>query len=115
MENIMTVLVENLMPNVLDSYATNVSSKLSENNKKHIHTIRQFNTLYPNWDSYNASKPSSIAIDKAITFALSLSEKSIDIFFVAPTPDGDIVVELKDKDASLEFVFSDSLDETFVA
>ena len=85
MENYMTASIEPLMPNVSDNYEPYISLKLSENNKKHIHTIRQFNTLRPNWDSYNANKPSSIAIDKAISFALYLSEKSIDIFFVAPT------------------------------
>lgn len=86
------------------------SFTLSEVNNKQISLIRSFGSLGPNWDSYEANIPSSKAISKAISFAKYLSDKGIDIFFAAPTPDGDILVELTNGGASLEFVFS-SLDD----
>lgn len=83
---------------------------LTEVNKKQIGLIRSFSILNPNWDSYEANEPSSKAISKAISFAKYLSDKGINIFFTAPTPDGDILIELQNEGAHLEFVFS-SIDE----
>ena len=115
MERYPTTSVENQMDYFSDRHEPYPASNLSENNKKHIHTIKQFNALRPNWDSYNANQPSSIAIDKAINFVLYLSEKNIDIFFAAPTPDGDILVELKNNDVHLEFVFSEVVANKIIA
>lgn len=83
---------------------------LSDNNRRQIGFIRSFSSLEDNWDTYGAYKPSNKAITKAIVFAKYLSDKRIEIFFTAPTPDGDIIIELQNKGANLEFLFS-SIDE----
>ncbi len=78
---------------------------ISEANIKAIETIKSFGLLDENWGSYNTSKPSQIAIQKAISFVLFLSEYQLDVFFTAPSPDGDILVEVKQNDARVEFEF----------
>lgn len=90
-------------------------SHVSENNLKTILTLKSFLLLNGNWDSYNAEKPSEIAVTKAISFCLWLSQKSIDIFFTAPIADSDILIELKNGKSNLEFVFSDSNDDKILA
>ena len=65
-----------------------------------------YSTLQNNWDSYNGLKTSSIAIQKAISFVLWLSEYQIDVFYVAPSPDGDVLVEIKKGNVNLEFEFT---------
>lgn len=92
-----------------------INLSILENNKKHIATIQDFAQLPPNWDTYNANKPSLYAIAKAINFAKYLSDKNIDIFFTAPTPDGDVLIELKNKDAYLEFIFSEAVEDKIIA
>ncbi|MGB4840981.1 MAG: hypothetical protein WBP08_18380 [Saprospiraceae bacterium] len=79
---------------------------LTDVNKKQIGLIRSFNSLNSNWDLYGANEPSPKAINKAISFAKYLSDKGIDIYFTAPTPDGDILIELQNEGAHLEFLFS---------
>jgi hypothetical protein len=85
-------------------------SIISNNNRRQIGFIRSYGNLEDNWDTYGADKPSNKAITKAVSFAKYLSDKSIDIFFTAPTPDGDILIELQNEGANLEFLFS-SIDE----
>lgn len=79
---------------------------LSENNLAQISIVRSFLLLKENWDSYNAQKPSFEAIIKAISFSLWLSQRDVEIFFTAPIADGDVLVELKNENANIEFVFS---------
>ena len=52
---------------------------------------------------------------KAVNFAKYLSDKNIDIFFTAPTPDGDVLIELKNKEAHLEFIFSEAVEDKIIA
>lgn len=102
------------IPNIFDNntmtggsgYNTISFGDVSENNIGHIKTIQSFTLLNKNWDSYNAEKPSFEAILKAISFSLWLSQRSVEIFFTAPIADGDILVELKNENANIEFVFS---------
>ena len=44
-----------------------------------------------------------------------LSERGIEVFFVAPTADGDIIIEIKNEAANLEFIFSEAIDDKVVA
>jgi hypothetical protein len=79
---------------------------ISDNNRRQIGLIKSFGSLEDNWDTYGANKPSTKAIIKAVSFAKYLSDKGINIFFTAPTPDGDILIELQNDGANLEFIFS---------
>lgn len=89
---------------------------LSRNNLKHIYSILSYGQLEPDWDSYGASRPSEAAIVKAISFiAQTLSLKRLDVFYTTPTPDGDILVELKNEDCNLEFIFSVDAEDKVLA
>jgi hypothetical protein len=90
-------------------------NNISENNSNIILTLKSFLLLNNNWDSYNAEKPSEIAITKAISFCLWLAQKNIDIFFTAPIADSDILVELKNGNSNLEFVFSSNTNDKILA
>lgn len=79
---------------------------ISQNNIEKILLINSFSTLKRNWDSYDANPTSKNAITKAISFVLWVSEFDQEVFFTAPSPDGNVVVELKNYDAILEFEFS---------
>ena len=78
----------------------------SNANIQAIYTIKSYSELKNNWDSYNGLRTSPIAIQKAISFILWLSEYQIDVFYVAPSPDGDVLVEIKEGNANLEFEFT---------
>ena len=88
---------------------------ISENNRKHIFTLKSFLNLQSNWDSYNSNKPSFIALTKSLSFVQRLSERGIEVFFVAPTSDGDIIIEIKNETANLEFIFSEEVDDKIIA
>ena len=96
----------------INSVPTNFRfNHVSQNNIEKILLINSFSTLKKNWDSYDANQPSKKAIIKAISFILWVSEFDQEIFFTAPSQDGNIIVELKNYDAILEFEFSsDSCD-----
>lgn len=83
-----------------------VGNVVSPNNLKHIVQLKNFASLPQNWDGYNANVPSSNAISKAIEHILWLNTNKLEVYFTAPTRDGDILVEVKVNNASLEFVFS---------
>ncbi|QQS28036.1 MAG: hypothetical protein IPM47_14305 [Sphingobacteriales bacterium] len=77
--------------------------------------IKSYSSLQLNWDTYNAVPPSKQAIQKAITFILWLSEYNIDVFFVAPTPNGEILVEIKEGNANVEIEFSSNSEDSICA
>lgn len=91
--------------------------QLSLINKEAIKTIKAYERLEDNWDSYHGAKTSPNAIKKAISFILWLSKYNIDVYYTAPSPDGDVLVEIRDGQACLEFEFtpdnSDNVCATF--
>lgn len=86
--------------------AEQANYSISSNTVKHIAQIKGFANLETNWDGYNANKPNDIAISKAVEHILWLNKNKVDVFFSAPTRDGDILIEIKEGDARLEFIFS---------
>lgn len=88
---------------------------VSENNSRAIGTINSYKTLKNNWDGYGALSPSDKTITKTVTFILKLSEYDVEVFFVAPTPDGDILVETKFENAALEFELASDSEDTITA
>lgn len=100
----------------IDFPNTNFSyNNISESNINAINLIKSYSSLRSNWDSYNAIPPSNQAIQKAITFILWLSDYNIDVFFVAPTPNGDILVEIKEGNSNIEFEFSNDSEDSICA
>ncbi len=95
---------------VIYSTSTSISNptdKLSEQAGLEINKLYSFLHLPKNWDSYNASKPSKIAVENAIDFTIRLAQRQQFPFFIAPSPNGDILVELKDNNVILEFIFGE--------
>lgn len=92
------------------SYGTSTSisrpgDRISDQALFEISKLYSFLRLPANWDSYGAVPPSKAAVENAIHFTLRLAQKGQMPFFTAPSPDGDILVELKANEVSLEFLF----------
>jgi hypothetical protein len=81
--------------------------KLSEKALFEINKIYSFLQLPENWDSYNSAKPSKTAVENAIDFTVRLAQRQQFPFFIAPSPNGDILIELKDNSVTLEFIFGE--------
>ena len=95
---------------VIFGTSTSVSKptdKLGEQALFEINKLHSFLYLPENWDSYNATKPSKVAVENAIDFTLRLTQRQQFPFFTAPSPNGDILIELKDNNVSLEFIFGE--------
>ncbi len=89
---------------------------LSRNNRKHTDSILEYGNLEKGWDSYGANRPSSVAIAKATSFiAEKLASRGLEVFYTVPTPDGDVLVELKAEGRNLEFIFSETDDNKIIA
>lgn len=84
---------------------------LTPGTEKQINIIKSFESLSPGWDSYNAEIPSATSISKAINFLLFQVPFKLDPFFVAPTSDGDILLEFKHGNSTLELLFGLEQDE----
>ncbi len=79
---------------------------ISDGALKVLAKLQSFRRLSENWDSYEAVRPSMRAIDQAIDLVQSLDQAGQAIYFVAPGPNGEIVVELKGEERSVEVYFN---------
>lgn len=64
--------------------------------------LLSFRRLQENWDSYGTAKPSERAIRAAMDLVQDLDRAGQNVYFVAPGPNGEVVMELKREDRSLE-------------
>jgi hypothetical protein len=83
------------------------TDKLSDQALFEITKLISFLQLPENWDSYNAAKPSKTAVANAIDFTIRLAQRQQSPFYIAPSPNGDVLVELKDNNVTLEFIFGE--------
>ena len=83
------------------------TDKLGERALFEINKLNSFLHLAENWDSYNAARPSKVAVESAINFTLRLTQRQQFPFFIAPSPNGDILIELKEGNVTLEFLFGE--------
>lgn len=81
--------------------------KLNEEILFQINKLFTFLQLPENWDSYGAARPSKRAVENAIDFIIRLSHRQQIPFFIVPSPDGDILVEFKKENVTLEFLFGE--------
>ncbi|MCB9287419.1 MAG: hypothetical protein H6560_08890 [Lewinellaceae bacterium] len=86
-------------------HETDVTPRLSPDALKAISKVKTFLHLTSNWDSYNAAPPSPNAVEQAISFIKQLDRFGIPVYFTAPGPNGEIVVELKNEEKSAEIYF----------
>ncbi len=70
-----------------------------------IKKLKSFRNLRCDWDGYGAEKPAQQSIDKAVKFAEQLGDWEQPIYFVAPGPNGEVLVELKNNDRTIEVFF----------
>jgi len=68
---------------------------LSSPAKEFITKLQSFKSLTPDWDSYGAMPPPAESIDRAIALINKADRNLLPIYFVAPGPNGEVVVEFK--------------------
>ncbi|MDV3310531.1 MAG: hypothetical protein LOY03_17115 [Cyclobacteriaceae bacterium] len=78
---------------------------LSTSAAQFISKIKSFEHLKPNWDSYGAIPPSGDTVEKAVAFVRRADSNLLPVYFVAPGPNGEIVVEFRNgnREASVYF------------
>lgn len=88
---------------------------LSERAKSQIAKLYSFQFLERNWDGYNALPPSNSAIAEASRIARQLDELGKEIYFTAPGPDGEILIEVRTTGKEIEFYFNaDGTNEVYI-
>ncbi len=117
----MNTSVDNITFNILDntihttSTTYGVEFDLSPINTTHVYSIYSYSNLQDNWDSYDAKKPNNSAIIKAINFIIKeLNTRGYEVFYTVPTADGDVLVEIKHKNVTLEFIFSGEVNDKII-
>jgi hypothetical protein len=80
-------------------------SPLSSIAKEFISKVKTFASLNDNWDSYGAVPPSGENVDRAISFIKKADGNLLPLYFVAPGPNGEIVIEFNknNKEAAAYF------------
>lgn len=87
--------------------ATLHKHRISDNASAAVRKLQSFRQLNTDWDSYGAAKPSGTAITEAIHLVRSLDRVGKAVYFVAPGPDGEILVELRQAEQSVEVYFDE--------
>jgi len=76
--------------------------------------LQSFRQLKENWDGYNAAEPSEHAIRAAVRLVEDLDRAGQKVYFVAPGPNGEIVVEIRRGDRSLEVYIDEQGNREYV-
>ena len=76
--------------------------ELSNPTKQFITKLHSFKSLEQNWDSYGAQPPSNNSVEAAISFVKKADKNDLPLYFVAPGPNGELVIEFRkgNKEAS---------------
>ena len=80
-------------------------NELTDEAREVLSKIRSFSRLGENWDSYGAARPSKIALQNAFSFVKQLARLQVPVFFAAPGPSGEALVELQGGNKSIEVTF----------
>lgn len=67
--------------------------------------IKAYSSLSTNWDTYNGIAPSDEVINRALDCVKWLKDNGVEVYYTAPSPNGDIVVEIRKGECSIEFEF----------
>ncbi|MER3525228.1 MAG: hypothetical protein C4326_14580 [Ignavibacteria bacterium] len=79
--------------------------ELTDRAREILSRIKSFSRLRENWDSYGAQQLSNVAIQNAFAFVAMADRLRLPLFFTAPGPDGEILVELQSSNKSIEITF----------
>lgn len=92
-------------------YTTYLSS-LSTMAKELISRVQTYKTLTDNWDSYGAVPPNQDCIERAVAFIKKADGNLLPLYFVAPGPNGEIVIEFrKDNKEAAAYIHPDGSTE----
>ena len=72
---------------------------------KVLSKLSSFSSLQSNWDSYGADQPAATAIREASSFVKALDRQRLPVYFTAPGPNGEVLIELKNANKSIEVTF----------
>lgn len=79
--------------------------ELSTKAKEILRKIYQFKSLAHNWDGMDAIPPNDRVITDAVNFLTAADEFDLPIYFTAPGPNGEIVLEYKIGNKTAEVYF----------
>lgn len=86
--------------------------ELSIKAKEFLYKLYNYNRLEMNWDGNEAIPPSENTIQTAANFLSVMDEFDLPIYFTAPGPNGEIVLEYKNNENTAEVFFeNDNLQE----
>ena len=93
------------IPRIFSSTQLRMKNDLSLDNRLEIQKIKEYKYLEENWDSYGAAKISEEAIQKAIEFIWTLNRFDEDVYLSSPGPNGEVMLQIKNKNKEIEFIF----------
>lgn len=82
--------------------------ELSPKAKEMLYRLYKFSQLDENWDGNGAVAPSEIVLNKAANFMAVADEYDLPVYFTAPGPNGEIVLEYKSENNTAEVFFEDN-------
>ena len=74
-------------------------------NERALRLLDEFKMLPENWDEDGAKAPSRKAIQMAESLVLLLQQTGQKVYHVAPGPQGDVMVDLRENGESVEILF----------
>jgi len=74
-------------------------------NRRAIQLLNEFSTLKDNWDGELSKAPAHSALLKAKFIVKFLQATGQQVFHVAPGPRGEIMVDIRNKEKSIELIF----------
>lgn len=89
--------------------------ELSEKAIDTIVKLKSFLRLQDNWDSYGAAAPQKDIIEQAISFVKSLDQRGQEVFFTAPGPNGEILVEVTQGEKTIETTISEDGEKSYAS
>lgn len=74
-------------------------------NARALHLLKEIRKLKDNWDEDGAKAPDKKALYASLFLAIRLQITGEKIYHVAPGPNGEILVDMRENGKSLEFLF----------
>jgi len=79
-----------------------------------LRTLSKYSNFNNNWDEEGSLKPSEGTITKAKNAIMEIEEFDLPFYFSAPGPNGEILLEFKDKEDSAELYFEEGRSEEMI-
>ena len=109
LENLTTTTFSLRREGIFDFFTNAITVKtqgaLSLANKLEIQNVKSFKKLVPNWDGYDAIPVDEKSIEKSIDFIKQVNNLGIDVYLTSPGPNGEVLVQLKNGEREIEFIF----------